>query len=317
MSNWINNLFGLNLSPALSYVVLFVAVVVGLMLLVWIARKLLGGTFVSGGRGRHLRLAVMDATPVDSRRRLVLVRRDDVEHLILIGGPTDVVVEQNIRIDGPRDTRSIEPPAEPALQERLVEAQTLPEEPRIMPARQPVLQQPLQPRPAPQTPAAPYLPARPPIPPRETLPLQPQTPTPMREPMLAREPMPVREPLPAREPMASARPLVQPASPALAPAVAPTIALPRPMAPTPRIEPVAAAISLRPEPAPVSVPASVVAEKPISQTRAMERDLDDSLLADLSESMSFEDDEISPEVSLEKEMESLLGTLDTKKDRIS
>jgi hypothetical protein len=40
----------------------------------------------------------MDATPVDSHRRLVLVRRDDVEHLLLIGGPTDVVVEQDIRL---------------------------------------------------------------------------------------------------------------------------------------------------------------------------------------------------------------------------
>src|SRR5690606_36399351 len=37
-------------------------------------------------------------TAVDSHRRLILIRRDDVEHLILIGGPTDVVVEQNIRL---------------------------------------------------------------------------------------------------------------------------------------------------------------------------------------------------------------------------
>ena len=36
-------------------------------------------------------------------RRLVLVRRDNVEHLLLIGGPTDVVVEPNI--DRPRPQR--------------------------------------------------------------------------------------------------------------------------------------------------------------------------------------------------------------------
>ena len=42
----------------------------------------------------------MDAAAVDSQRRLVLVRRDDVEHLILIGGPTDVVVERDIRLHG-------------------------------------------------------------------------------------------------------------------------------------------------------------------------------------------------------------------------
>ena len=39
---------------------------------------------------------MIDAAPVDGRRRLVLVRRDNVEHLLMIGGPSDVVVEQNI-----------------------------------------------------------------------------------------------------------------------------------------------------------------------------------------------------------------------------
>jgi flagellar protein FliO/FliZ len=33
---------------------------------------------------------------VDGRRRLVLVRRDNIEHLLMIGGPTDIVVEPNI-----------------------------------------------------------------------------------------------------------------------------------------------------------------------------------------------------------------------------
>ncbi len=39
---------------------------------------------------------MIEATAVDSRRRLVLVRRDNVEHLIMLGGPTDLVVEANI-----------------------------------------------------------------------------------------------------------------------------------------------------------------------------------------------------------------------------
>ena len=52
--------------------------------------------FLRGGKNRRPRLAVLDAAAVDPRRRLVLVRRDDVEHLILIGGPSDVVVESGI-----------------------------------------------------------------------------------------------------------------------------------------------------------------------------------------------------------------------------
>jgi hypothetical protein len=41
-------------------------------------------------------LAVIDAATVDGRRRLVLIRRDNIEHLLMIGGPTDLVVEPNI-----------------------------------------------------------------------------------------------------------------------------------------------------------------------------------------------------------------------------
>jgi flagellar protein FliO/FliZ len=49
-----------------------------------------------GSRGRQPRLAVLDAAAVDARRRLVLIKRDNVEHLLMIGGPTDIVVESNI-----------------------------------------------------------------------------------------------------------------------------------------------------------------------------------------------------------------------------
>ena len=44
------------------------------------------------------RLGISEQASVDSRRRLVLVRRDDVEHLIMTGGPVDVVIETNIAV---------------------------------------------------------------------------------------------------------------------------------------------------------------------------------------------------------------------------
>jgi flagellar protein FliO/FliZ len=53
---------------------------------------------------------------VDGRRRLVLVRRDNVEHLLMIGGPTDIVVEPNIvraipgRDQMPQRAGAVEPP---------------------------------------------------------------------------------------------------------------------------------------------------------------------------------------------------------------
>lgn len=42
------------------------------------------------------RLEVMEQSNLDGRRRLVLIRRDNVEHLIMTGGPVDVVIETGI-----------------------------------------------------------------------------------------------------------------------------------------------------------------------------------------------------------------------------
>lgn len=46
------------------------------------------------------RLQVLETTVVDARRRLLLIRRDEVEHLILIGGPADLVIESDIARTG-------------------------------------------------------------------------------------------------------------------------------------------------------------------------------------------------------------------------
>lgn len=73
----------------------FLALVV-LIIVLWIIRNKAPSPFVRGGRSRQPRLQVLDAAAVDTRRRLVLVRRDNIEHLILIGGPTDIVIESGI-----------------------------------------------------------------------------------------------------------------------------------------------------------------------------------------------------------------------------
>ncbi|WP_337269787.1 flagellar biosynthesis protein FliO [Oryzifoliimicrobium ureilyticus] len=74
---------------------------VGIALLVliavlWVIRSRAPSPFVRGGKNRQPRLQVLDAAAVDARRRLVLVRRDNIEHLIMIGGPTDIVIESGI-----------------------------------------------------------------------------------------------------------------------------------------------------------------------------------------------------------------------------
>lgn len=55
-------------------------------------------------RAADRRLGVVEVTPLDGRRRLILVRRDDVEHLLLVGPSTETVVETGIA--APKDFRA-------------------------------------------------------------------------------------------------------------------------------------------------------------------------------------------------------------------
>jgi flagellar protein FliO/FliZ len=75
----------------------FIVVLALIGLAAWLVRRFANSRLgANTSRGRMPRLAVIDAAAVDGRRRLVLVRRDNIEHLIMIGGPTDLVVESNI-----------------------------------------------------------------------------------------------------------------------------------------------------------------------------------------------------------------------------
>jgi flagellar protein FliO/FliZ len=62
----------------------------------WLLRRL--GLATPGlNMGAKRRLKVVEYLPLDSRRRLVLLRRDDREHLIVIGGTGgDLLVEADI-----------------------------------------------------------------------------------------------------------------------------------------------------------------------------------------------------------------------------
>jgi flagellar protein FliO/FliZ len=63
------------------------------------ARSYMTGEPIAGnffGPKPEKRLGVVEQTSVDNRRKLLLIRRDGVEHLILTGGPVDVVIETGI-----------------------------------------------------------------------------------------------------------------------------------------------------------------------------------------------------------------------------
>ncbi|QOZ33319.1 flagellar biosynthesis protein FliO [Bradyrhizobium sp. CCBAU 53421] len=95
----------------ITFVLAFVVVLALIGVTAWLVRRFAGNRLgANANRGRMPRLAVIDAAAVDGRRRLVLVRRDNIEHLLMIGGPTDIVVEPNIvRAMPARDQMSTRP----------------------------------------------------------------------------------------------------------------------------------------------------------------------------------------------------------------
>lgn len=76
---------------------IFVAAAIVAVALIW-------RTYIErGGPGAGMfkpkvekRLEVLDQAMLDGRRKLVIIRRDDKEHLIMTGGPVDVVIETGI-----------------------------------------------------------------------------------------------------------------------------------------------------------------------------------------------------------------------------
>lgn len=109
-------MFGDMSLPAI-FLIAFVIVLALIGVFAWL-RFRAGGLSVSSARGRQARLGVIESAAVDGRRRLLLVRRDNVEHLIMVGGPADLLVEANITRAQAVATREgvTQRPAEPGWQ---------------------------------------------------------------------------------------------------------------------------------------------------------------------------------------------------------
>ena len=101
MKEWITSLVGAEWAEVTYFAIIALSVVVTLLLVFMIYKFIRRPVYERGRRGKQARLAVTDAAAIDDRRRLVLLRRDDIEHLILIGGPTDIVIESDIRKNAP------------------------------------------------------------------------------------------------------------------------------------------------------------------------------------------------------------------------
>ena len=76
----------------------FVLVIAMMLLFAWGLKRmgLMGAVTPLNSKRR---LKVVEFLPVDHRRKLVLVRRDDKEHLLLLSSQSEIVVETNIVAD--------------------------------------------------------------------------------------------------------------------------------------------------------------------------------------------------------------------------
>jgi flagellar protein FliO/FliZ len=108
----------------LNFLVLAVAAILFVIalgsLVVWAFKTFVTGRPSAHGflRPRDKRLGVVETASIDARRKLLLVRRDDVEHLIIVGGPVDMVIETSIK-----GRPHLEPPLEDVI---IAKAETRP-----------------------------------------------------------------------------------------------------------------------------------------------------------------------------------------------
>jgi len=96
MNEFFTTALGPTLGGMVAPVLALAIVLLLIILMLYLGKQIMGSRLIGGSKGRAKRLQVMDATPIDGRRRVLLVRRDDVEHLVMIGGPNDLVIEPSI-----------------------------------------------------------------------------------------------------------------------------------------------------------------------------------------------------------------------------
>ncbi len=335
-------------NKTLMFAVAIIALLVAVALLLLIFRIAFGRKLrmPGGGRARLPRLGIVDAFDLDRQRQLVIIRRDNVEHLLMIGGPNDLVIESEIIRAEARDNRirdkeirekdqreapqapaavpwpsEIEAPTRAALSQqqpprKMPPPPALAPEPELEPSVRVADQPP--PPPAAIASPSPRPPAFPMPPRRATQPMTPQrTPVP-REPLGRPEPSIKSEaganPSSAfpRAPLAT--PFLRPSPPRqlaesfLKPASLPAV----PAAPVVSEPPAAAPAAPAPEPAASALPAPTEAQtrpdaEPSPPSLAAETTAPSQTTAPTSAQTPVEPSPPDPFDSLEEEMAKLLG----------
>ncbi|MEJ0051757.1 MAG: hypothetical protein WDN02_11235 [Methylovirgula sp.] len=205
-------------NKALAYGAAAVALIVAALLVLLVFRLAFGRRLrMSGARGRQLRLGIVDAFDLDRQRQLVIVRRDNVEHLIMIGGPNDMLIESQIVRAEAREPRQRDKDRDKPREKDFEAVQ--------LPAVQPLKPTSVEPQ-LPLPPFVPEAPAEEPVTARQIPPVTPTIVTPVTSaPVQSIARAPLATPVSPRRTTPPLRPDVKPA--------------PAPFPPTPAAPPVA------------------------------------------------------------------------------
>jgi len=103
----------LSLDLYTRFVVALVAILALLAVFAWLVRRYgAGGRTMGGGKRR---LSIVEVAPIDGKRRLVLLRRDVTEHLVLLGPDGALLVESGIAASPPSPPSSPSASVEPSF----------------------------------------------------------------------------------------------------------------------------------------------------------------------------------------------------------
>lgn len=95
MNVWLSNQIGMPAANIITSLIFLSLMIVAITMIIMFLRSLNKEEYNINKKKSPVRLTICDTIAIDRVRRLVLIRRDNMEHLILIGGSTDIVVESN------------------------------------------------------------------------------------------------------------------------------------------------------------------------------------------------------------------------------
>lgn len=155
MTEWLNGIVGEAVAPYVTFAIALIIVLILIALLFRILKAFTSGKF---GSAHQNRLGIIEGMALEGKRRLVIVRRDNIEHLLLIGGENDLVIEQGIQRQAaqPASVARATKTASPAAQKTMApqdtpkpaQQKTAPPQSPPRPVQQPAAQQPAAQQPA-------------------------------------------------------------------------------------------------------------------------------------------------------------------------